>query len=373
MTKWIWGLATCCLALSATGIAQDIEKLDPNFAVPDPSGEFAWYDARKIGLTGQGWTELAAPYDRLPAKAEGVVRPSVWSLSRHAAGLAVHFKSDSPVMAARWSLRNAELAMPHMPATGVSGLDLYARDGTAWRFVAGARPSQQDGNEARLVAATRGGVQEYLLFLPLYNGVTTLEIGIRPDATLAKPDPPAKKPIVFYGTSITQGGCASRPGMAYPAILGRRLDRPTINLGFSGNGKMEPEMAALLAELDPAVFVLDALPNNTPEETQERLVPLVRTIRAARPDTPIVLVENITYQGQWFSGAPGKRDGNNEILQAAYDTLLAEGMTKLYYIPGDDLLGHDSLGTVDGTHPTDLGFLRQADALEPTLRKALGE
>src|SRR6185436_14505138 len=125
-----------------------------------------------------------------------------------------------------------------------------------------------------------------------------VELGLPKGAKLAKGDayPTARrKPIVFYGTSITQGGCASRPGMVHTAILGRRLDRPVINLGFSGNGRMEPEMARLLAELDPAVYVIECLPNMSAKEVEERTEPLVRSIRTARPKTPILLAEDPTY------------------------------------------------------------------------------
>ncbi len=353
--------------------AEDIEVLDPNFASPDPEGDFIWYDALQIGLRGQGWDKDIGPYHRYPAKAEGVVRDAVWSLSRHSAGLAVRFQSDSPYLAARWSLTKESLAMPHMPATGVSGLDLYARDGARWRWVAGARPSQQNDNNVRLVSSTPGGMQEYLLYLPLYNGTAKLEIGVRPEATLAKGTPETKRPIVFYGTSITQGGCASRPGMAYPAIVGRRLDRPSINLGFSGNGEMEPEVAELIAELDPTVYVLDGLPNMNPEEIRARVAPFVRTLRAAHPDTPILLVENIVYQGSWFNAGEPRHVAKNVVLKEEYDALVAAGVTGLYYLACDDLLGHDDLATVDGVHPTDVGFLRQADALEPVLRAILEE
>lgn len=364
-------VAMLCAAVAVQ--AEDIEVLDPNFASPDPDGEFVWYDALQIGLTGQGWHEDIGPYHRYPAKAEGVVRPSVWSLSRHSAGLAVRFQSDSPYLAARWSLTKENLAMPHMPATGVSGLDLYARDGGAWRWVAGARPSQQHDNTARLVSSTPGGMQEYLLYLPLYNGTAKLEIGVRPETVLAKAAPDPKGPMVFYGTSITQGGCASRPGMAYPAIIGRRLDRPTINLGFSGNGEMEPEVATLIAELDPAIYVLDALPNMSPEEVHERVAPFVHTLREAHPDTPIVLVENIIYQGSWFNGGAPRHVAKNTALKAEYESLLAAGVTGLYYLPCDDLLGDDEIATVDGVHPTDVGFLRQADAMTPLLQEILAE
>lgn len=354
-----------------TPAAQDLEVLDPNFAATDPGADIQWFDATQLGLEGQGWTEVARPYDRLPAAAEGVVPPAVWSLSRLSAGLAVRFLSDSPVIAARWSVRNARLAMPHMPATGVSGVDLYAKDGDRWRWVAQGRPGQQEGNEARLVNGAPAGMHEYMLYLPLYNGTETLEIGVKPGSTLAKaPKRADERPVVFYGTSITHGGCASRPGMAYPAIVGQQLDRETINLGFSGNGKMEPEMGTLIAELDASVFVLDCLPNMSPEQVTERVAPLVKTLREAHPDTPIVLVENIIYQNSWFHGG-GRHEPKNAALKEVYAGLLADGVTGLSYVPCDNLLGTDGLATVDGTHPTDLGFLRQADVLAPVIAEAL--
>src|SRR5262249_19122837 len=144
-----------------------------------------------------------------------------------------------------------------------------------------------------------GDKREYLLYLPLYNGVSSVEIGIPRDNTLAKGPPrPAlrQQPIVYYGSSITQGGCASRPGMAYTALLGGGLDRPVINLGLSGKGKAEPEVARLLAELDPAVYALDTT-NLTVKEVAERVEPFVRTLLKAHPKTPVLLVEDATPAG----------------------------------------------------------------------------
>ena len=178
--------------------------------------------------------------------------------------------------------------------------------------------------------------------------------------------------MVFYGTSITQGGCASRPGMAYPAIVGRMLDLPTINLGFSGNGRMDPPVADLLAELDVGAYVIDCLPNMNPDLVAERTAALVRTLRAAHAETPIVLVENVEYQASAF--LPGPRKGyqaKNAVLKEQYDALMAEGVTGLYYVPGDPLFGDDGEATVDGTHATDLGFLRQAEVLAPVVAEAL--
>ena len=136
----------------------------------------------------------------------------------------------------RWTLRKANLAMSHMPATGVSGVDLYVHAAGAWRWLAVGQPTAQE-NEVRLCAdLSLAEPHDFMLYLPLYNGVESLELGVpigSGSITPAAPRPAAAAaPIVFYGTSITQGGCASRPGMSYPAIVGRRLDRAVINLGF---------------------------------------------------------------------------------------------------------------------------------------------
>ncbi len=176
----------------------------------------------------------------------------------------------------------------------------------------------------------------------------------------------------FYGTSITQGGCASRPGMVHTAILGRRLNRPVINLGFSGNGKMEPEMAALFAQLDPAVYVLDCLPNMRASEVLERVEPFVATLRNAHPTTPILLVEDRDYSNAFL--VPTRRERNTKnhrALRKVYESLQSAGVQHLHYLPGDRLLGDDGESTVDGSHPTDLGFMRQAEAFQKALTPML--
>jgi lysophospholipase L1-like esterase len=265
--------------------------------------------------------------------------------------------------------------MPHMPATGVSGLDLYARLDGRWRWLGVGQPSEAPTNAATLASGLPEGRREYLLYLPLYNGVSSVELGLPEGHALAKapsrPDDHAK-PIVFYGTSITQGGCASRPGMVHTAILGRRLDRPVINLGFSGNGKMEPELAGLLAELDPAAYVLDCLPNMTAEEVEARVEPFVRALRTARPGTPIVLAEDRTYANARLVASRRERNASSRAaLRRSYDRLLDGGIGGLTYLPGDPQLGDDGEATVDGSHPTDLGFVRMADAFEAALRPLL--
>jgi lysophospholipase L1-like esterase len=291
----------------------------------------------------------------------------------------VRFSSDSPEIRARWTLRKASLAMNHMPATGVSGLDLYVHAGGAWRWLAVGRPEALE-NEIVLCSKLSPGTHDFMLYLPLYNGVESVELGVPVDSGSIVPTSPrdaAATPIVFYGTSITQGGCASRPGMAYPAILGRRLERPVINLGFSGSARMEPAVAETLASIrsSPAVFVVDALPNMNGALVAERAAGLVYTIRAAHPTTPILLVEDRIYAsvhtGLLHDQAEANRT-NREALRQVYEALVAEGVGELHYMEAGGQLGDDGEDTVDGSHPTDLGFMRQADAFEVALRPLLG-
>jgi lysophospholipase L1-like esterase len=339
--------------------------LPPHSGASAQDEDIRWHDARSLTIEGQGWTETEAAYDRLPAKAKAIVREAVWNLGRHSAGLRIRFTSDATFITVRWTLIKESLAMPHMPATGASGIDLYARDETGrWIFVANGRPTGLENEaEFKLPEST-----EYVLYLPLYNGVSRVELGAYKTRTFhpSEPSPEERdRTVVFYGTSITQGGCASRPGMAATSIAGRRLDVPVINLGFSGNGRMEPELARLLGELDPAVFVLDCLWNMTPEMVTERVEPFVRILREARPATPIVLVED-----SYFMDRP---TGDGEILREIYGKLKAEGDEHLYLLPNTGMLGSDTEGTVDGCHPNDLGMMRQAHvfakALAPLLAK----
>ena len=263
--------------------------------------------------------------------------------------------------------------MPHMPATGVSGVDLYVRIdgpvGPTWRWVANGRPTAIE-NERTLMSGLPVAGREWLLYLPLYNGVESIEIGVAADASI-EPAADRDRPIVFYGTSITHGACASRPGMAHVAILGRRLDVPVVNLGFSGSGTLDPEMADLMAEIDASVYVLDCLPNLDGKKVSARAVPFVRRLRALRPGVPIVLVEDRTYADAIFNPSKERRNRENRAaLRTAHAALVAEGVERLFYLEGDELLGSDGEGTVDSSHPNDLGFVRQADAFEPVLRSA---
>ena len=333
-----------------------------------------WHDVTTWGVEGRGWgdQERKRWFDRFPAKAEKTVTPAVWSLSRDSAGMMVRFKTDTKAIYCRYDLAKANLALPAMPATGVSGLDLYARDDKGqWRWVACPKPAAQHV-EAVLISDLAPGEHEFAAYLPLYNGIEKLEIGVPAGAKFEGLAPRKEKPIVFYGTSITHGANASRPGMVHTAILGRRLDRPVMNLGFSGNGRMDAAVGDLLNELDAAAFVIDCSPNMQPADITAKCVPLVKQLRSKHAITPIILVEDRRFTNSWITPAKAKfHDDNHAALKASFEQLKAEKVANLSYISGDALYGTDAEGANDASHATDLGFMRQADVFEPVLRAAL--
>jgi hypothetical protein len=312
-------------------------------------------------------------FDRLPAAAEKAVTPEVWQRSRISSGMMVRFKTDATSIDVDYKLRSEILSFPHMAASGVSGVDLYARDlAGKWRWVETTKPKMQ-AVKWEVIKGLSPEWREYAIYLPLYNGVDSFEIGV-PKGARFEGMPPRLHPVVFYGTSITQGACASRAGMTYAAILGRRLDRPMVNLGFAGYGRMDEAVGVFLGQIDAALYVIDCLANMGPEEVAAKCAPLVLQLRAARPATPIVLVEDCRSPNAWIVPRFAKHlDENHAALRSAFEILRKQGVKNLYYIPGDHLYGDDSEGSIDNLHATDLGFMRQSDVMEPILRQALNQ
>ena len=322
-----------------------------------------------------------SPYDRLPISYKEKVREPVWDLSKASAGITVRFHSNSTSINLKWTVLN-DLDMSHMAATGIKGIDLYTKYNNKWRYVTtagalvGLKTYQNKSipadsiNEYELIKNMTPEFREYKLFLPLYDGVTKLEVGIDSAASIEKATPSSEKPIVFYGTSITQGGCASRPGMAHTNIISRKLDIDCINYGFSGNGRMETPIVELISEIDARFYVIECLQNMDSEQVKERVKPLVDIIRTNHPHTPIVLVENMMYTMAFLNQTLETRlIEENTALKNEYDKIIKSGTPNIFYIKDNKEFLVDNEGTVDGVHLTDLGFKRYADYLIENFKK----
>jgi lysophospholipase L1-like esterase len=314
----------------------------------------SWHWYTPVQIEGQGFP-VAAKYDRLPAKAEKTVPPKVWTLSRESAGLSVRFRTSAADIVVRYVV-SGKLEMPHMPATGASGVDLYSIDPNGeWKWSAG-KYNFGDTITYRFSALSKE-VGEYRLYFPLYNTVKWLEIGTVGNDSIHFLPLRREKPIVIYGTSIAQGACASRPGLAWANQLERIMDRPVINLGFAGNGKLDPPVTELLTDIDAKIYVLDCLPNIAglpANEITDRVLTAVKQIRKVKPATPVLLVEHARITG-------------NAALEAAYEQLLVNGEKQLYLLSAAQLgLGIES--TVDGTHPNDIGMQQYANGYAQALR-----
>ena len=322
-----------------------------------------------------------SPYDRLPISYKEKVREPVWDLSKASAGITVRFHSNSTSINLKWTVLN-DLDMSHMAATGIKGIDLYTKYNNKWRYVTtagalvGLKTYQNKSipadsiNEYELIKNMSPDFREYKLFLPLYDGVTKLEVGIDSTASIEKASPSAVKPIVFYGTSITQGGCASRPGMAHTNIISRKLDMDCINYGFSGNGRMETPIVELISEIDAHFYVIECMQNMDSEQVSERVRPLVDMIRTKHPHTPIVLVENMMYTMAFLDQTIKTRlIQENAALKNEYDKIIKSDIPNIFYIKDNKDFLLDNEGTVDGVHLTDLGFLRYADYLIENFKK----
>jgi hypothetical protein len=336
---------------------------------PDDSVKF--YDGQQFAIIGKFHGENN--YGRIPQKYQSRLRKEVWDLGQNSAGVGIRFRSNASKIVIKWTVtKNTHLR--HMASTGVKGVDLYAYVNGQWQFVNAGFP---DGkvNEYTVMNNADAIYREYLLNLPLYDGVDSLAIGVNTSAVISEPQERFlldKKPVVYYGTSIAQGGCATRPGMAFTNILSRKLHRSFINLGFSGNGNIETSVGQVMNEIDAALYVIDCNANTPPELIYERTLNLVQLLKKERPNVPILLVEGFKYEhGYFVPKAHLQVENGQRELQKAYQALKKSDIKGLYYKKGDGLIGTDHEGTVDGVHPTDVGMERFAQQILPVIQAIL--
>ncbi len=368
-------------------------------------GELKFYDVKemikdgKAVMIGQGEHHDSTYFYRIPFRLKGVVRKEVWELGCDGAGIAIRFATDAKCIGAKWTL-TYNFGMAHMAYTGIKGMDMYVldREGvgankknrTNWFYAGTAFPNGKN-SQSVFVRKMEGGKKEYMIYLPLYDGIEELSIGIDSTGSFFAPSgaliPEYKMntnskndlPIVFYGTSVTQGGCASRPGMAYPSIIERKTGIETINLGFSGNGRMDSNMADYIATIPARAYVIDCLANCTYETTRDSSSYFISTIALAHPDVPVYMVNNY-YYAQQFMLPENNSDmvKENALWRDIYRKLSKEGTTvngkptgplknlRFIDVSKDGIVQNED--TVDGTHLTDLGFTHLAEAILKQLK-----
>ena len=336
-------------------------------ATRDAASGLVWYKAESLTVEGRGWTSTKLPFHRLPAKAEGVVRPELWDLGCHSAGISIRFLTDAASLAVKWS---AGGAMDHMPATGVSGLDLYLEHEGAQRYLATARP-EPGPTRRQLVALSSSETRLFTLNLSLYNTVRDLELGVPPERWISPAPLRKARPLLFYGSSITQGGCASRPGMAYTAIVSRTLNMPSLNFGFSGNGRLDAEIFDLIAEQDPCVYVIDCLPNCKDVPVEERLEYGLRRLASAHPGTPILLVDKVPYASHFISEGERELKASLDARQRKIGLKLRKDGVNVHFLGWNASDVQLVEASVDTIHPTDLGFALMSKRFSKVLKRIL--
>ncbi len=364
MTRRLFATAALILIAARSAAAQStlIDSPDAqHISFPDP----------RLSVNGLYWFEEDKPaLRRLPARLKETLPAAVWNLAQQPSGGRVRFRSDSSRVAVVASNPNTG-TMHHMTTIGQSGLDFYVDGeyrGSAWPDKAGKVVKEWAAGKA-------GEVREVTIYLPLYKGITISEIVLDKGAKIEEPKPfSVAKPVVYYGSSITQGGCAENPGLSAQAIVSRRLNLDFVNLGFSGSGLGEPAVARAVAEIDAAAFVLDYWGNPSPEVFRDTLPGFLETIRAKHPKAPILVTSPYYFPSESASpGAKDKQDEKRRIAREFVDERRKAGDDAISYVDGLEMLSREHAdGLVDGVHANSLGFYFCANGLEPHLRRALG-
>lgn len=340
---------------------QDIVWLSPKEKPFEIKG-FAWFNKEQI-------------YRRLPQNPQFKIPQAVDHLANNTAGGIVRFKTDSKKLWLRVKLREI-VNMPHMPATGHSGFDCYIGKPKNETYISTAIPSvNENAYERKLFQFEKKQKRDITLYFPLYNGVNEVLIGIEKDSRIFKPEPfPLKGKLVIYGTSITQGGCASRPGMAYTNILSRKLGIEIINLGFSGSGKGEPELAHLITMIkDVRCIILDYHANAGIEGYISTLPDFVKILRTKFQNIPLIIISRPATASWTFDRKTRNLSAKAFRFQENFVRQMKKQNDKLIFSYNGAKLFQNMWqeSTVDGGHPTDLGFLTMAKALYPIIKKII--
>ncbi len=344
-------------------------NIDKNMIVNRTIGDVqaAWYDVKTAPFSLYGFCE---PFRRVPALVADATSESVSKLSQESAGGRVRFSTDSPFIAIRATFR-AVGRSSHLTLISSAGFDLYTESEYGSRFIKEFRmPLDMTDCYEQIIPVEGGKMRSYTIHFPIHSVVESLEIGLAPQAALGEALPYRNiDPIVIYGSSIVHGTAATRPGLAYPAILARELNIDVQNLGFSGNAKGETAIARWMAELPMSIFISDYDHNApTPEHLLETHHRLYELIREKKPDVPYIMISRPNF----LTNHQRKEDifRRRDIVMSSYLKAREKGDKNVYFIDGMSFFvaPHSFDFTVDHIHPGDAGFIRMADSIGTIIR-----
>jgi hypothetical protein len=354
---------------------QDFSAIQEEKIVDKVSIPTVFYKASNFKIIGK--LPNTKNYARLPEEAQSKVSKPIWRLSKNTAGISIRFSSNTSKIIVRWTL-NRNSNPTNLSAIAAKGLDLYAYVDDKWQFVGAAKPKGGTQNEAIIINGMETKNREFLLNLPLYNEISDLEIGIDEGKNIWKPKEviiDTLHPIIFYGTSITQGASASRPGLTYPALIERHFNKETINLGFSGNGTFQKEIGEFMMTANPSIIVLDCTPNSDATTIRNNLPDLLDHITSINNTIPIILVESIVRDFSFFKkddinvfGTMSFIKEQNKALRDVYESNIKLNRN-LFYVTNENLIGNDHEATSDGTHLNDLGHYRVYERIRQEIEK----
>lgn len=331
--------------------------------------DLLYTDAKKLTITGKPMRTLSV-YHRVDTAKYSNLPKEIKRLSTNPTGLAICFSTNSTKIVAKWCVKNSN-PLSNLTPIAHKGLDLYIKKGSQWQYAGSAKPNKEC-NQATIVSDMDKDLKECVLYLPLYDELLSLEIGIQNNASIHSLPSPFEKRIVIYGSSIVQGASASRPGIAYPAIMSRGTGLNFINLGFSGAAKMEKEVAYMLSDLQADAFILDCVPNTSPKDIKERTKDFVLALRKQHPSIPVIFIQSVIREaGNFNQTVANKVMEQNKSIEREVLMLKEKGIKDLYLIKENNFLGQDHEGTVDGVHPNDVGFERMLSAIQPEILSIL--
>tara|TARA_B100001250_G_scaffold412775_2_gene444906 strand:- start:122 stop:1132 length:1011 start_codon:yes stop_codon:yes gene_type:complete len=321
-----------------------------------------YYDIKSLYIQGIIAPKLFRNYpaQRLPQKFENSIRKEVWELSENSAGASISFITDTPELIVKWNIKN-NLSMNHMTDTGIKGIDLYQKKNGTWFHTSTGLPKGKE-NKQTLFEGLSKELREFRLHLPLYDTVTNIQFGLNNNSKF-KIIKNKNRSIIFYGTSLTQGGCASRPGLAYTNIISRELDNECINLGFSGNGHLENAIGKILSSIDAKMYVVECMANIDKKIVRNNTLSLIKTIRKNGNNlkTPIVFFEQcITNLDSLYKDSIKSVLEKNDELKKQVKIAENSGHKNLHIIKQVGCIDEDSESTIDGIHFNDLGSQRYA-------------